>query len=94
MGATNIHYSRWSSDARTAYNELVEEARDEYGNNAYNGTITTTSGFFMAQKPKDDDEYDKLLDSTEKWGDCACYVSEENKEKKLKLFTFIGWASI
>lgn len=34
-------------NAEEAYNELVEEAEYEYGHDGYNGTISTSGGFFI-----------------------------------------------
>jgi len=38
--------------ADEGYRELVEEARFNYGNDSYNGSISTTSGFVMVNKGK------------------------------------------
>lgn len=34
-------------DADEAYNKLVKEAKYEHGHSGYNGTISTSSGFFI-----------------------------------------------
>ena len=46
MGATDIYTSARSTDMRSAYSKLCEEAERVYGHqDGYNGTISTTSGF-------------------------------------------------
>lgn len=89
MGATNIHYeiARLDRSPRKCYEDLVEEARYEYGNNCYSGTIATTNGFFMVDKPEDDDKYEQVLNSCDKWGKCACWIDGDR-------YVFIGWAAI
>ena len=49
MGAfdrTDFALGRYKN-ARQAYDKLVEEAEYEYGNDGYNGTISTSGGFKM-----------------------------------------------
>jgi len=89
MGATNIHYSipRGDLSPAKAYQQLVDEAIYEYGNDSYNGTISTTSGFKIVRTPENDDEYERILDSCDKWGKCACYVKDDQ-------YHFVGWASV
>lgn len=43
MGAEAFCIVTENTDARKAFNALVEEAREEYGNRSYNGTISTCS---------------------------------------------------
>ena len=88
MGATNFHDTIKKGDltAKQAYAQLVQEAIDYNGQDPYNGTISTTRGFFTTRKPKDDDAYDDLLDRTEKWGACACYEDGDD-------YVFMGWAA-
>ena len=113
MGATtfgDLTVGRYKN-ASEAYNSLVEDALHDYGHDSYNGTISTTDGFIMF---KDNPRYgtkafgkwaDKVLDSTQKWGECACVeitgavlkrLKERNgyKGKKgIKAFYFTGWAA-
>ena len=68
MGAfdsTEFALGRYKN-AEEAYNELVEEAEYDYGHEGYNGTISTSSGFFIR---KDAPRYDtkkfwKFVDNT------------------------------
>lgn len=45
MGSTTFYHKRTAPSMKEAYNQLVEDAIEEYGNDAYNGTISTTNGF-------------------------------------------------
>lgn len=44
MGATNINQTIIGKDLRTAYDNAVAEAKREYGDDCYNGTISTSFG--------------------------------------------------
>jgi len=46
---TEYAIGRYKS-AEEAYNELVEEAEYEYGHDGYNGTISTSDGFFIRKE--------------------------------------------
>lgn len=48
MGAESYILQAIAESPEEAYKGLVEEARDEYGYDPYNGTISTTDGFEMA----------------------------------------------
>jgi hypothetical protein len=45
MGASWFQISKSGTSAREAYNEAVRDAEEEYGNDSYNGTISTTHSF-------------------------------------------------
>ena len=46
---TEYAIGRYKS-AEEAYNELVQEAEYEYGHDGYNGTISTSDGFFIRKE--------------------------------------------
>lgn len=68
--------------ASDAYNELVADALHSDGHDAYNGTISTTSGFVMVDLPtgrRADVLIDHILSgksaahrNIEKWGPAGC----------------------
>jgi len=94
MGATNIHYefplvdsSGREVSARDAYNRLVDEALSYYGSDPYSGTIATCDLAGSITAPKNDDEYDDLLDRIDK-REVRYYKDEEAKR-----WVFIGWAA-
>lgn len=69
-------------DAQTAYTYLCDSARDEYGSSAYNGTISTTHGFFHAtpQLMTVAEAYKFVndnLDNTQKRGPCGAIPLRE-----------------
>lgn len=45
MGATDFAIKSRGKSASDAYSRAVDIAEDEYGNDPYNGTISTTNGF-------------------------------------------------
>ena len=73
--------------AKEAYTALCENAEWGSGDSPYNGTISTTCGFFMCSPPKDDKEYNDILtNKCEKWEGCACYETDDQ-------WVFFGWAA-
>ena len=62
---TEYAIGRYKS-AEEAYNELVEEAEYEYGHDGYNGTISTSDGFFIRKEhPRyDTKKFWKFVDDT------------------------------
>ena len=44
MGAIAFMTTSYGKDYKNAYDNAVEDARDYYGSNSYNGTISTTYG--------------------------------------------------
>ena len=77
MGATLITVRSTGTSMRDAYNNAVEEAIYEYGNDNYNGTISTTRGCTDVTKEfvksgKNLDEFEQYLyenNRLNKWGD-------------------------
>ena len=89
MGAHSFRNfaSKAHTTAEEAYTALCEQAEDYNGLSDYNGTISTTNGFFMCSPPKDDKEYDDILtNKCEKWEGCACYETDDE-------WVFFGWAA-
>lgn len=88
MGSTNIHYSirkeEWNSPV-DAYKHLVDTEVYNYGDDPYNGTISTCRYGGRINKPLDEIEYHKALNRIDKW-ECKYYETEEH-------YVFIGWAS-
>lgn len=87
---TQTHYT--TSDVKTAYNDLVAEARDEYGYDAYNGTISTTSGVELVptERPLTEAEAlklsDKRIHNLRKWENVEAITlvaPESIKERKV-----------
>ena len=81
MGATDIYTSTRSTDMRSAYSKLCEEAEREYGHqDGYNGTISTTSGFIDKTS-----YFNQLIGDrrkTKKWlSECRIKFEEEAIEK-------------
>tara|TARA_Y100000385_G_scaffold276437_1_gene322162 strand:+ start:395 stop:685 length:291 start_codon:yes stop_codon:yes gene_type:complete len=95
MGATNIHYEHPAQNksgeisANEAFNNLVEQDQYDYGHDPYSGTIATCSLVGKVIKPKDEDEYDKLLDRVDK-REVVCYKDGPEGRKN---WIFIGWAA-
>jgi hypothetical protein len=80
MGSTTFYHKRTAPNMKEAYNQLVEDAIDEYGNDAYNGTISTTNGFVdVTKKFKDSgkklsafiESAEDVMDKRDCWGICV-----------------------
>lgn len=87
MGATNIHYTALKSvhkSAKEAFNSLVEEDREWYGLDPYNGSISNCNLIGKISMPEDDDQYDEELDRLHK-RECVYYETQDR-------YVFIGWA--
>jgi len=50
MGSTTFYERKIAASMKDAYNNAIEDATDEYGNDPYNGTISTTNGFVDVTK--------------------------------------------
>ena len=94
MGATNIHYEHPRVDAsgkeisaKEAFKNLYEEALEFSGSDPYSGTIATCELAGSIRAPKDDDDYDDLLDRIDK-REVRYYKDEDAKR-----WVFIGWAA-
>jgi len=94
MGATDFGTARVTKTPKEAYKKAVEEASYEYGNNSYNGTISTTNGYYFFDKhprwgTKAFDKWeDKILSDDnspiEKWGKCGCIEITGKAAKEIK----------
>jgi hypothetical protein len=75
-----------------AYNDRVENLRDEYGSNAYNGTFSTLHGIKVdARVFETQREADDYLDGVcEKWGNAVAVKYKDRREEKTKEPTFEG----
>jgi hypothetical protein len=75
-----------------AYNDRVENLRDEYGSNAYNGTFSTLHGITVGNRVFETQrEADDYLDGVcEKWGNAVAVKYKDRREEKTKEPTFEG----
>lgn len=88
MGATNIHCTvnkKAYNSVRDAYQSLREDAQNDYGHDAYNGTIATCTLEGQISEPIDDEAYDEALDNIDK-RECVYYETDTH-------YVFIGWAA-
>lgn len=53
MGASFFQTTYRGKDIRDAYNSAVDDAEEEYGNDPYNGTISTTTDYGVVDKTKE-----------------------------------------
>ena len=94
MGATNIYVEVVGDTMKKAYDKVVEAATYDYGHDAYNGSINTTSGFVDRTSRLEGECGDDLhkfedlaLSNTNKWEECwGTKISD-------KTFVFVGWAA-
>lgn len=98
MGAHNFEASVYAPTAADGYKMLVDEAVYDHGHDAYNGTISTTHGFKIVrlrEGESSNDWFSRVLDLTEKWGDCACTEAAhvEKNDEGWSLWHFTGWAA-
>jgi hypothetical protein len=98
MGASNIEYklskSKYptSTELKQWYQAAVEDARREYGSDAYNGTISTTRGIRVLSNVFTDEgeAAEFVMDTTEKWGPVVAVTLTLND----KSFWLVGgWAA-
>ena len=74
MGASQFIDKTRAYSMREAYNQLVEDAIQEYGHDSYNGTISTTQGFqdITSEFKKSGIDINKFInlkiDDANKWG--------------------------
>ena len=95
MGAHNLSDSAVGKTMREAYDRAVSDAEHEYGHNAYNGTISTTSGFVDKTKElekliarKREGVYQTIVKEGEGWN-----VTFTKVEKNFKDMTDDEWRS-
>lgn len=91
MGATNfVEIMKGYDNHNDAYQQAVDDAIYDYGNDPYNGTISTTSGYdYLGEvSRKDLEKYiDDRIDNYWKWGKCGCVYCDGS-------FVFFGWAAV
>lgn len=90
MGSHSFEVFGAGSDPQQVYNELKSAARDEFGYDPYNGTISTTEGFTIMQRtPMSLDEAERLaekhIDEASKWGPCNAFPVTSNKNFKARV---------
>ena len=84
MGATEFYTHRTGADLGAAYDEAVREAVTEYGNDGYNGTISTTSGAHQATRAVTTQSgavlwaQEHFEDNAEKWGPALAVPTAED----------------
>lgn len=87
MGGTTIHYKVPKEDFTSpnqAFQHLYQVAQEEYGTDAYNGTISTCTYYGAIHPPANSDEYDAAIDRLAT-GECVHYEEDG-------YYNFIGWA--
>lgn len=96
MGAHDFQTTVRGKTAAEAYANAVEEAITMYGQDPYNGTISTTSGFkVFGYLPGEhgtlEDYIEELImndrSGIRKWENCGCIKVSEGQ------YTFFGWAA-
>ena len=91
MGACSFTTSAYGKSMSEAYNNAVEDATHEYGNDAYNGTISTTRGCRdvtaeYKRSGKSINQYiNDNIDNFNKWGACGGICVEEPITNKGKI---------
>lgn len=91
MGACTFQERARGKSIHEAYREAVREAREEYGNDAYNGTISTTNGVidvtseFKRSGLSLGEFINKNIDRAEKRGHCLGICVKEAKENSNKI---------
>jgi hypothetical protein len=97
MGATNIEVQGEGMSMSKARLALQEEARQEYGSDGYNGTISAISDWqdktreYKASGLALEDFFDELLESLDKREGAGVCLREPVGEKP-GLYAFAGWA--
>jgi hypothetical protein len=91
MGATQFIDTTRAYSMGEAYDQLVEDAVNEYGHDSYNGTISTTQGFkdITSEWKKSGISIDKFIDlkieDANKWGHAFGVCVSEPIKNKLKV---------
>jgi hypothetical protein len=91
MGACSFTTSSYGKSMSEAYNNAVEDATHEYGNDAYNGTISTTRGCRdvtaeYKRSGKSLNQYiNDSIDNFNKWSACGGICVEEPKTNTNKV---------
>lgn len=80
MGSTTFYNRRVAASMKDAYNDAVEDAIEESGNDAYNGTISTTNGYVDVTKRFKEsgkklsafiESAEDVMDKRDCWGICT-----------------------
>lgn len=92
MGACSFTSRGNGRTMSEAYQDLCDEAREEYGHqDGYNGTISTTSGFrdvtgeFKRSGKSLNEFINSNIERAEKWGSCLAICIEEPKNNTNKI---------
>jgi len=98
MGAHSFHDAAVGQLAAEAYRAAVDAAYYEYGHDAYNGTISTTSGYIeipLEEGESIDDWAQRVIDDdrVRKWENCAVVEDPEVAGESGPVWHFAGWAA-
>jgi Fe2+ transport system protein B len=91
MGARNFQFKQRGYSLQEAYHNAVDEAIDEYGNDIYNGSISTTRGVrdvtkeFKASGKSVQQYIDDVMDNISKWDATRAICIEEPKDDVRKI---------
>lgn len=93
MGATDFFTTAAGESVSEAYNRAVREALQEYGNDPYNGTISTTEGYRkVSYFPMTEDaaqEYaQRHIEEANKWGPALAIPVADDKDFSFNKATF------
>ena len=92
MGATTFSIRQRGTSLQNAYKNAYDEAREEYGRDSYNSTISTTNGVtdltskFKASGKTLNEFIDDNILKADKWGDCfgVCIKQAKANTNKIK----------
>lgn len=103
MGANTFSEVGNAATARAAFDELVANARHEYGHGGYTGTIAEKSAFVMIRIPAAFEPDAAPIDRAGKYADLLIEECDERIDDKWGpagcievvpgMFVFFGWAS-
>ena len=81
-----------SSEFRRQYEARISELLSEYGTDAYNGTLTTTSGLRIEEKTFDSRQAaeDYVSENTQKWGEALAVKFRNVRTEVAKQPTYNG----
>lgn len=98
MGSDNFMIRVLGKNPKDAFLKAVEEARYEYGNRGYTGTIAEKDSFVVIERPKCKDPHvfaEELMDNEDKriddkWGPAGC-IDMTAKEKRMFKEAGLKW---